>query len=258
MAATTIDPVERASFNRLADTWWDEDGPMWPLHRLNDLRTRYLAARLREFWPERTAERPLAGLDVLDIGCGAGLLSESAAALGGRVHGVDVAERNVAIAHRHARNAGFDISYEHGAAELLLDRPRRYDLVLNMEVVEHVADLPAFMSACCELTRPGGIMVIATINRTIASWISAIVGAEYILRWLPRGTHQWRRFPKPGELERMLAESGFGVRDRIGVRVNPVTRAFRLSDNLSVNYMLIAQRRAEHGRDGDRPAIGNR
>lgn len=216
---------------------------MWPLHRLNDLRTRYLAGRLREFWPDRSAEYPLEGLKVLDIGCGAGLLSESVAALGGRVHGVDIAERNIAIATQHARQAGLDIRYETGTAEMLVEREARYDLVLNMEVVEHVADLPAFMKACCELTRPGGIMVIATINRTVASFVSAIVGAEYILRWLPSGTHQWRRFPRPGELQRMLVDADFSVRDRVGVRVNPLTRAFRLGDNLSVNYMLIAQRR---------------
>ena len=215
---------------------------MWPLHRLNDLRTRYLAGRLREFWPDRSAEDPLEGLNVLDIGCGAGLLSESVAALGGRVHGVDIAERNIAIATQHARQAGLDICYETGTAEMLLEREPRYDLVLNMEVVEHVADLAAFMRACCELTRPGGVMVIATINRTAASFVSAIVGAEYILRWLPRGTHQWHRFPRPGELQSMLVESDFTLRDRVGVRVNPLTRAFRLGENLSVNYMLIAQR----------------
>ena len=242
MSSTTIDPAEVAAFNRLADTWWDAAGPMWPLHRLNALRRDYLAQRLRAFWPDLPADRPLQDVETLDIGCGAGLLSESMARFGARVHGVDVAGRNIAIARQHARSQSLDIEYDTATAESLLTGDRRYDLVLNMEVVEHVADLPAFLSACCQLTRPGGVMVISTINRTLASWVAAIVGAEYILRWLPRGTHQWRRFPTPKELETILDAHGFAVEDRVGVGVNPLNRRFRLHGYLGVNYMLITRR----------------
>lgn len=242
MTSTSVDASEVAAFNQLAHTWWDPSGPMWPLHKLNALRTDYLSHRLRRFWPDRPADRPLADLDVLDIGCGAGLLSESVARLGGRVHGVDVAERNITVARAHARKSGADIGYEVATAEELAARDRRFDLVLNMEVVEHVADLPLFLASCCQLTRPGGVMVISTINRTIASWVSAIVGAEYILRWLPKGTHQWKRFPTPAELQAILAEHGLSVEDRVGVGVNPFTRRFRITDYLGVNYMLVTQR----------------
>jgi 2-polyprenyl-6-hydroxyphenyl methylase/3-demethylubiquinone-9 3-methyltransferase len=237
-----VDPSEVRAFNALAETWWDPAGPMWPLHRLNALRSRFLADRLRTFWPDRPVNTPLLDVSTLDIGCGAGLLSESAAALGASVHGVDVAERNIAIARRHAAGRNLDVTYDALSAESLQRRGRQYDLVLNMEVVEHVADLPGFIATCCALTRPGGVMVIATINRTLASWAAAIVGAEYILRWLPRGTHQWRRFPKPSELERMLATHRFSVVDRVGVGVNPLNRRFRISRYLGVNYMLITRR----------------
>jgi 2-polyprenyl-6-hydroxyphenyl methylase/3-demethylubiquinone-9 3-methyltransferase len=220
---------------------------MWPLHRLNALRRDYLARRLGEYWPDRPVDRPFDDLDVLDIGCGAGLLSESVCRLGGRVHGVDVAERNIAIAKQHARSSNLEIEYGVSTAEALAREKRRYDLVLNMEVVEHVLDLPAFLVACCELTRPGGVMVIATINRTLASWIAAIVGAEYILRWLPRGTHQWSRFPRPSELERILATHGLRVEDRVGVGVNPLNRRFRIHDYLGVNYMLVTRRDGSPG-----------
>lgn len=245
MSSITVDPAEVAAFNRLAETWWDAAGPMWPLHRLNALRQDFLAERLRPFWPGRPVQRPLEDVETLDIGCGAGLLSESMARLGARVHGVDVAERNIAIARQHARDQELDIEYDTATAESLLNSGRRYDLVLNMEVVEHVADLPAFLDACCQLTRPGGVMVISTINRTVASWVAAIVGAEYILRWLPRGTHQWRRFPTPEELEAILGAHDFIVEDRVGVGVNPLNRKFRLHRYLGVNYMLITRRQAE-------------
>ena len=250
MTSMTVDPAEVAAFNRLAETWWDESGPMWPLHRLNALRRDYLARRLAEFWPDRSADRPFEDLDILDIGCGAGLLSESVCRLGGRVHGVDVAERNIAIAREHAGSSGLEIDYEVGTAEALAEGQRRYDLVLNMEVVEHVFNLPAFLAACCDLTRPGGIMVIATINRTAISWLAAIVGAEYILRWLPRGTHQWTRFPKPSELESILATRRFSVEDRVGVGVNPINRRFRLHGYLGVNYMLVTRREDDGGSGG--------
>lgn len=240
---TTIDPAEAARFERLAHAWWDPDGPFWPLHRLNRLRAGYIAEQLiARFGSKPNPAAPLQGIRLLDIGCGGGLLSEAMARLGAEVHGVDIVEKNVRIAQQHAEADGLAIRYVCGAAEGLAERGESYDAVLNLEVVEHVADLPLFMSACGRLVRPGGLTVIGTINRTTASFLAAIVGAEYVLRWLPRGTHRWRKFPKPEELEDLLRESGMCVFARTGVKVNPFTRKFRLSRGMSVNYMLAAEK----------------
>ena len=165
------------------------------------------------------------------------------AALGARVHGVDVVERNIHVASLHAAESGLDIDYEYVSVETLCERARRYDVVLNMEVVEHVADLPGFVSHCTQLVSDDGILFIATINRNPLSWLVAIVGAEYILRWLPKGTHRWSRFVKPRELEALLARDAMTVTDSAGVRVNPITRHFSLTPHLWVNYMLCATRR---------------
>lgn len=241
--SSTIDPAETARFEKLALAWWDPRGPFWPLHRLNVLRAGYIRDRFADhFGLNAASERPLAGLRVLDIGCGGGILSESMARLGADVHGVDVVEKNIRIAERHAADQGLRIRYELGSAEALAKRGERYDAVLNMEVVEHVADLPLFMGACTGMVRPGGLMVVATLNRTPASFVGAIVGAEYVLRWLPRGTHQWRKFPKPPEIERLLVQGGMRVADRTGVRVNPFTRQFALSRWMGINYMLLAEK----------------
>jgi 2-polyprenyl-6-hydroxyphenyl methylase/3-demethylubiquinone-9 3-methyltransferase len=184
--------------------------------------------------------RPLQGLQVLDIGCGAGLLAESMAALGARVTGVDPAQRNIEIARAHARESGLDIDYRIGSVETLADGA--FDVVLNMEVVEHVENLELFMASCCRLTRTGGMQFLATINRNPLSWLVAIVGAEYILRWLPRGTHQWRKFVTPAEAQAMLHQGGLNVITRRGVSVNPVTRTYKVTDFTGVNYMLAARK----------------
>ncbi|SEQ04282.1 2-polyprenyl-6-hydroxyphenyl methylase / 3-demethylubiquinone-9 3-methyltransferase [Ectothiorhodospira magna] len=240
---SSIDPEEVARYTALADRWWDESGPFWPLHTLNRLRTDYICDRLcAHLGRDPSAPHPLAGLRLLDIGCGGGILSESMARLGAQVHGIDVTEKNIAVARLHARHSGLDIHYEVVPVETLAARKARYDVVLNMEVVEHVADLPGFMAACNSLVEPNGISFIATLNRTPVSLIVAIVGAEYILRWLPRGTHQWRRFPKPAELEALLMADGLQVVERTGVRVNPFNRSMHLTGYLGVNYMLITTR----------------
>lgn len=240
---TTIDPAEAAYFDRLAHAWWNPDGPFWPLHRLNRLRTGYISEHLiARFGRGANPAAPLQGIRLLDIGCGGGLLSEAMARLGAEVHGVDMVEKNIRIARDHAEANRLAIRYASGTAEDLAERGESYDAVLNLEVVEHVADLPLFMSACGRLVRPGGITIVGTINRTIASFLAAIVGAEYVLRWLPKGTHRWRKFPKPEELEDRLRESGLRVLDRTGVKVNPFTRQFRLSPEMSVNYMLVAEK----------------
>ena len=238
---STVDPAEAARFEKLANLWWDASGPFWPLHAMNALRAGYIRdLSIRRLGWVGSAEKPLRGLRVLDIGCGGGLLSEALAHWGAQVHGVDMVERNIRIAGRHAQAQGLDIRYECGTVEQLAQRQLMYDLVLNMEVVEHVADLPLFMRGCASLVRPGGIMFVATLNRTLASFLAAIVGAEYMLRWLPRGTHQWRKFPRPDEIERLLKDDGLSVVERTGVTVNPFTRRFRLTSYLGVNYLLVA------------------
>ena len=179
---------------------------------------------------------------VLDIGCGAGLLSESVASLGAKVTGVDPAEHNIAIARSHAANSGLDINYLEGSVETLRDA--MFDVVLNMEVVEHVDNLDLFMARCNELTRPGGMQFVATINRNPLSWLVAIVGAEYMLRWLPLGTHQWRKFVKPAEVAAMLRDGGFNVLASRGVSVNPLTRSYKVNGFTGVNYMVAARKKA--------------
>lgn len=238
---TTIDPAEQARFERLAKLWWDKAGPFWPLHGMNELRAGYIRDQISH-WRENQADadRQLNGLRILDIGCGGGILSEAIARMGAEVHGVDMVEKNIKIARSHAAEQGLKLEYECCTAEALAKRGEVYDAILNMEVVEHVADLPLFMRSCARLLKPGGIMMVATINRTLASFLTAIVGAEYVLRWLPRGTHQWRKFPTPAELEDLLRADGLIVVDRTGVRLNPLNRNFWLVPYLGINYMLVA------------------
>lgn len=238
---STIDPAELAHFEKLAHRWWDPSGPFWPLHGMNALRAGYIRDQLVErLGLDANAALPLQGLRILDIGCGGGILSEAIARLGATVHGVDMVETNIRIARAHAEGQGLDLAYECGAAEDLAARGERYDAVLNMEVVEHVAELPLFMRCCASLVRPGGVMLVATINRTVASFLGAIVAAEYVLHWLPRGTHHWRKFPKPDELEALLAADGLTVAERRGMALIPVTRTFRLIPYLGINYLLVA------------------
>ncbi len=245
--SASVDPVEVAKFAALAGEWWDPAGKFAPLHRLNPARLTFIRDRIAAHaGRDPLAERPLAGLRVLDIGCGGGLLSEPMARLGAAVTGIDAAERNVAVAADHAAEAGLDIDYRHTTAEALAAEARGgngagYDLVLNMEVVEHVADVTAFLQASAALVAPGGAMALATLNRTPKSFALAIVGAEYILRWLPRGTHDWRRFLRPSELVAYLRAAGLETRELTGVTYNPLTGAWRLAPgDLDVNYMVFA------------------
>jgi 2-polyprenyl-6-hydroxyphenyl methylase/3-demethylubiquinone-9 3-methyltransferase len=240
---TSVDPDEVAYYQRLADLWWDERGPFWPLHRLNELRVRYILDVItRHFGLPPGRALPLAGITLLDVGCGGGILSEALARLGAQVHGIDVVERNIAVARRHAAQSELRVDYDTISVEALAQRGKRYDAVLALEVVEHVADLPLFLEACCCLVRPGGLLLIATLNRTPMSWLFGILGAEYILRWLPRGTHQWKRFPRPEELERLLKQSGLSVVATTGVRVNPFSRRFALTRYRGINYLLVAEK----------------
>jgi len=239
----TVNPAEVARFDQLAATWWDAEGPMWPLHRLNQVRVPFVVDTIaRHLTGPRVAGRRLAGVTVLDVGCGAGLLSEAMAEQGAQVTGIDPSERNISIACRHAAQRGMEIDYQAGTADAL--EGRSFDVVLNMEVVEHVERLPDFMAHCCSLTRPGGLQFVATINRTWQSLLVAIVGAEYLLRWLPRGTHRWQKLVTPAEAAGLLRAGGFDVLAKRGVAVNPLTRNFRLIDSDLVNYMVAAQRRS--------------
>ena len=235
----TAHNAEIDRFNQLAAQWWQEDGPMWPLHRLNALRLPYVIAQVRKHIAG--TGKTLEDLHILDIGCGAGLLSESLARAGARVTGVDPAERNIQMAQGHAREMGLDIDYRCGSTEAVAGE--YFDVVLNMEVVEHVDDLPQFMADCAACLTDDGLMIVATINRSPLAWLIAIFGAEYVLGWLPKGTHQYEKLVKPEELAGLLADGGLTVTDTRGVRVNPVSRKFSMSQTPLVNYMVTARRR---------------
>lgn len=243
MTDTTIDAREVDYYSNLADTWWDTEGPFRPLHAMNAFRVDYLVEKLSErFGLDSASERPLAGLRILDVGCGGGILSESMARLGADVTGIDVVEKNIEIARLHASRSDVAIDYRQCEAGELADTGVAFDVVLNMEVVEHVADLDTFMKDCGRLTGPGGVMAVSTINRTPKSWIFAIVGAEYVMRLLPRGTHRWSMFRKPEEIESLLQSSDLAVDNITGVAMNPLNFQFRLTRSLMVNYMLLATR----------------
>jgi 2-polyprenyl-6-hydroxyphenyl methylase/3-demethylubiquinone-9 3-methyltransferase len=242
LSAPTIDPEEVAYFERLAHRWWDADGPFWPLHRLNAFRVDYIRRHLAaSFGRDPELEHPFEGLRVLDIGCGGGILSESIARLGASVTGVEITEKNVRVAQIHAQWSGLDIDYRLGTAEDLVRAGEQFDVVLNMEVIEHVEHLPEFLADCGRLVRPGGVMFIASINRTLAAFVVAIFGAEYLLRWLPKGTHHFRKLVSPREVEAVLGDD-FTIKDRTGVRVNPFNRVFSYTGWMGVNYMLFMQR----------------
>jgi 2-polyprenyl-6-hydroxyphenyl methylase/3-demethylubiquinone-9 3-methyltransferase len=241
---SSIDPQEVAHYERLAETWWDPVGPFWPLHRLNELRVGYLREQIcRHLQRSASLEKPLADLRVLDVGCGGGILSEAIARLGAHVTGIDVVDRNIHIATLHAQHAALKIDYLHTTAEALAAAGEQFDVVLNMEVVEHVADLDGFMAASGTLVADHGLMSIATINRTPIAWLVAIFGAEYVLRWMPRGTHRYQKLRRPVEVEQRLARAGLDVIARTGVRVDPFSRTLHLTRFMGINYMLIAARR---------------
>ena len=236
----TIDPREVEFYTRLADTWWDRDGPFWPLHKLNELRVGYIKEKLcQHFGRSSAAERPLEGLSVLDVGCGGGILSESMAKLGASVTGIDVVDRNIQIASLHAARQGLDVRYRTVTASEVAASGTVFDIVLNMEVVEHVADVKLFMRDCTRLTADGGVMFVATINRTLLAWLFAIVGAEYVLRWLPRGTHRWSMFQRPKDIAAHLRDGGLLVKDTVGVAVNPFSRSLGITSSSAVNYMMF-------------------
>lgn len=241
---TTVDPEEVAKFEAMAAEWWDPHGKFKPLHMMNPVRLDYICAQVAaEFDRDLTGPRPFEGLRILDIGCGGGLLCEPMARLGATVVGADAAERNIPVAQVHAEQSGLAIEYRHTTAEAMAAAGEVFDVVLNMEVVEHVADPLAYLTACRELLRPGGLHLCSTINRNAKSFALAIVGAEWVMRWLPKGTHEWDRFITPEELYGLLQQAGLEPVDRKGYVFNPVSWQWRISDrDLSVNYVTAALR----------------
>ena len=243
---TTIDPAEVAKFEAMAAEWWDTKGKFRPLHLMNPCRLDYITTQISaEFGRDLTAPTPFAGLRLLDIGCGGGLLSEPMARLGATVVGADAAPRNIPVAQIHARQSGLEIDYRHTTAEALADAGEQFDVVLNMEVIEHVADPAAYLTACQQLLKPGGLMICSTLNRNAKSFAMAIVGAEWIMRWLPKGTHDWKKFITPDELTDLIRRAGLDPVDRKGMVFNPVSWRWSLSDrDLSVNYVTASVKRA--------------
>ena len=238
----TVDPAEIAKFEAMAAEWWDPEGKFKPLHMLQPCRLDYITSQIAgEFDRDLSAEAPFAGLRIVDIGCGGGLLCEPMARLGAEVVGVDAAARNIPVAQTHAAQSGLEIDYRHTTAEALAEAGERFDVMLNMEVVEHVSDPLAYLSACRALLKPGGLHICSTINRNAKSFGMAIVGAEWVMRWLPKGTHEWSKFITPDELYDLLSKAGLEPVDRKGFVFNPVTWSWKLSDrDLSVNYVTAA------------------
>jgi 2-polyprenyl-6-hydroxyphenyl methylase/3-demethylubiquinone-9 3-methyltransferase len=242
--ASTIDPAEIEKFSRLAAEWWDPRGKFRPLHKFNPVRLAYIRdAVTSHFGRDARARTPLEGLTLLDVGCGGGLVSEPMARLGARVVGIDAAARNIEIARLHASQQSLDIDYRATSVEALAETGERFDIVLNLEAVEHAADPALFIRKSADLLQPNGLAVVATINRTLKAFALAKVGAEYVLGWLPQGTHDPRKFVKPEELEGMLGEGGLSITGRAGVVYDPLADRWRLSEDLGVNYMLTAVKR---------------
>jgi 2-polyprenyl-6-hydroxyphenyl methylase/3-demethylubiquinone-9 3-methyltransferase len=241
--ASTIDEGEVARFSALAEEWWDPRGKMAVLHKFNPVRLAYIRdAACRRFERNPKQLDCLQGLRILDIGCGGGILCEPLARLGANVLGADPAEKNIAAAKVHAEQGGLLIDYRTTTAEGLADAGERFDIVLAMEVVEHVADMPLFVKCCAEMVQPGGLMIAATINRTLKSFALAIVGAEYVLRWLPRGTHRWDKFVAPDELEIAMERAGLHTTDERGVIYNLIADRWELSTDTDVNYMVLGEK----------------
>jgi 2-polyprenyl-6-hydroxyphenyl methylase / 3-demethylubiquinone-9 3-methyltransferase len=238
---STADPAEIARFDALAEEWWKPRGAFKVVHAFNAARVAYLTEQLPR-WCGRSAglPQPLSGLTMLDVGCGAGIVSEPLSRLGGDLRGIDAAERNVMVAQRHAATTKAPVTYQHALPEDLAGQ--QFDIVLSLEVVEHVANVPAFLNAVGQLVKPGGVLVIGTLNRTATSFAKAIVGAEYIMRWLPRGTHDWRKFVTPDELHTHLSPQGFTPLERVGVDLNPLTMQWRITAASRSTYLQAFKR----------------
>ena len=245
MTATTINDAEVAKFTAMAEEWWDPKGKFKPIHKFNPVRLAYIREHvLAHFHRDGSVMRPLEGLTILDVGCGGGLLCEPLARLGATVTGIDAAERNIKIATLHAAQSGVDVTYEATTSEALAAQGQKYDMVLNMEVVEHVDNVPLYMKSCADLVAPGGLMLTATLNRTARALAFAVIGAEYVLGWLPKGTHDWNKFLTPDEIKTLITRNGLVVTDQTGVVYHPLADDWRKSRDMAINYMVMAQRPA--------------
>jgi len=240
----SIDPDEVAKFTAMAAEWWDPKGKFRPLHKFNPVRLGFIRDTIEaHFQLNPSDRRPFAGLRVLDIGCGGGLVSEPMTRLGASVTAVDASEANIKTAMTHAEQGGLEIDFRAGTVEALIEQGEApFDVVLNLEVVEHVADPAQFLKDCASLVKPGGVMIVATLNRTAKAFALAIVGAEYVLGWLPRGTHEFEKFLRPEEIESPMREAGLTVEAPQGVSFNPISDQWRLSDDTKVNYLMVAAR----------------
>lgn len=245
MTDTTINDAEVAKFTAMAEQWWDPKGKFKPLHKFNPVRLTYIRqSLLSHFGRDGGAMRPFEGLRILDVGCGGGLLCEPLTRLGADVTGIDAAERNIAIARLHAGKSGLDITYQATTSETLAAAGQRFDVVLNMEVVEHVDNVPLYMKSCADLVAPGGLMLTATINRTLRARALAVFAAERVLRWLPVGTHDWTKFLTPEEIKALVTRNGLTVTAESGVVFHPLADEWRLSPDMGINYMVLAARPA--------------
>ena len=239
---STINKEEIQKFSRLADEWWDVNGKFKPLHMFNPVRIDYILNNISDFFKlNKEKELFLKDLEILDIGCGGGLISEPLARLGGNITGIDASEKNIKVASLHGKKNNLKIRYLHSSPEQLQEN-EKFDVVLNLEIVEHVDDLDLYLNSCRRLLKKNGLMFTATINRTFSSYIKAIIGAEYILRWLPIGTHDWNKFIKPEEIQKKLADINFKTKDVRGLEFNPIFRKWKQSTNLAVNYIVCSIR----------------
>ena len=237
---TTINKEEIQKFSKLADEWWDVNGKFKPLHMFNPIRIEYILEEIaKHFKLDRERKLLLKNLEILDIGCGGGLISEPMARLGGNITGIDASEKNIKIASLHGKANNLEINYLNKSPEQLKDK-EKFDIILNLEIVEHVENLDLYLKSCFNLLKKNGLMFTATINRTLTSYVKAIIGAEYILRWLPIGTHDWNKFIKPEELQRKLTEKKFITNNITGLQFNPITNKWKKSENLSVNYIICS------------------
>ena len=252
-SGSTVDAADLEKFNRLGEEWWNLSGSMKPLHQLNPIRIGFIRDEIVRHFQSQSSPRditranPLSNLSLLDIGCGGGLLCEPLARLGANVTGIDPGRDNIEIARRHAEEQGLSIDYRQTLAEELADSGAQFDVVTAMEVVEHVTDVSAFIATCCTLVRPGGLFFAATLNRTLKSFALAIVGAEYILQWVPKGTHHWEQFVTPDELADAIEANGLITHRPLGVVYNPLRRDWRTSSDCDVNYMMLASKEAMNG-----------
>lgn len=241
---SSIDPDEVEQFSRIAEEWWDPKGKFKPLHQINPVRIGYIREKIcKHFQLDNETRQPFSGLKLLDIGCGGGLICEPMARLGADITGVDASDRNIAVASLHAKDMGLTIAYRATTAEALVEAGECYDVVLALEIVEHVVDPDAFIASCASLVKPGGLLIMSTLNRTLKSLAMAKIGAEYILRLLPRGTHDWRKFIRPSEMACAMRGGGLELVELRGMVLHPLRRQWAISENdLDVNYLAVARK----------------